>query len=223
MDIQNQIFFHVGSHADWQVGQTITIGADYNDRFKAVLNRPFLQTPDGQNQIPQYVLFEGVNEYIQTGRKPEYLPPSYHADPVKTLTEMTEFVRANLNITRELFFEDMRKERFYEKPSRLRAIHVIPPTREALGFWLPQLKAPGQMIYKVVLNGKYHENSGEYLNPTVFTFEQMRANAYGYWTEHQVTDTSKHEWLFEGDLKVMEIVGSQSVNNQPNYQNSFAF
>lgn len=212
MNISNTTFFHVSSKRDWVVGQSYNIGAEYSDRYQELMGRAFVQQPDGQNYMSQYALFEGMALYLQTGQKPQFVPGNYHFDSSKALLETVPLMRSSLNMVREMFFENMRMEKFPDKISRLKSIHVIPAKKEDLAFWLPQLKFPGAVIYKLETAGRYHRADQRFLDNTMFTFEDTRKKAEAYWTEKEDVNTQMHEWIFQGTVRVLEIVDRQREN-----------
>jgi len=211
MQISNTIFFHVGIQPDWKAGQTYSIGADYTDRYNELMKRNFIQQPDGKNYLPQYLLFEGMAGYINSGEKPEFIPAGYHFDSKKAFLENVQLMRSALNLSREMLFENVRLTSFPDKISRLKSIHLIPAEKKDLGYWLPQLKFPGATIYKLEATGKVHKGDDRLLDKAVFNFETFQKRAEAYWSGAEDANTQAFEWIFQGTVRVLEIINKQNV------------
>jgi len=211
MNIYKQTYFHVSHQLDWQKDNTYFIGKEYSNRYKELLSRGFSIPKVNGEQVPMNAILDGMTKFLSTNDRAAFMPENYHFNPSDTLMEVLPLIRSQMILIRELIFEETRKEHFSEKLSRYKAIHVIPSSKDSLAFWLPQLKTPNAKIYKIELTGKIHRAAYELLNVSSMPPDYIKFNAYQYWLGNENKKVDSDECLFEGLVKVVEIIDANLV------------
>ena len=213
MNIHKQTYFHVSHQLDWQKDNTYFIGKEYSNRYKELLSRGFSIPKLNGEQVPMNVILDGMTKFLSTNDRAAFMPENYHFNPSDTLMEVLPLIRSQMILIRELIFEETRKEYFSEKLSRYKGIHVIPSSIDSLAFWLPQLKTPNAKIYKIELTGKIHRAAYELLNVSSMPPDYIKFNAYQYWLGNENNKVDSDECLFEGLVKVVEIIDANLVSS----------
>ncbi len=211
MQIYKQTFFHVSDKINWQKDEIHFVGKDLSSRYQDIMMRGFMISKTNGEQIPLNAIVEGMNQFLQTQQKVPFMPENYHYNTSQTLQEVLPMIRTQLTLIREMMFEEVRKEHFPNKLSRYKALHVIPADKEALSFWLPQLKTPSAKIYKLELTGRLHRGHYELLNANSVPAEFIKLNAYQYWLGTNGQESVNDECVFEGMLKILEVVDAGAV------------
>lgn len=211
MNIHNQIYFHVSPQLDWQKNNTYFIGKNYAKRYDDLMSRGFSIPTVGGDQIPINAILEGMGQFLSANTKAPFMPESYHFNSSDTLLEVLPLVRSQLTLIRELIFEEVRKEYFPGKLSRYQGLQVIPAKKESLAFWLPQLKTANAKIYKIELTGKLHRAPYTTLDVNSVPPNYIRYNAYQYWLGNENKEADNDECLFEGLVKVLEVIDANKV------------
>ncbi len=211
MQVKEQTFYHVNEQLNWQKDNSYFIGEQFSTRYMDLMSRGFMVSPAGGDPLPLNAIAEGMGQYLQANQKAPFMPGDYHFDAAKTLTEMLPLLRTQLTLARELIFEEVRKEHFPDKFSRYKSIQLIPASKEALAFWLPKLKKPNAKIYKLEVAGKMHRNSIDFLEVNSFPAQFIRLTAYQYWLGNNGHEAANDECIFEGLVKVLEVIDAEKV------------
>lgn len=218
MILQKRIFFHVGNQPDWQTGKSITIGDKFTNRYEKLMSKDLRHSIGNEKSIPSFAFFQQMAQYQTTGELPKHFSANQLPDTKSTTLEMANFLGMTMNLMVEFLFDEVRREHFPQKISRFKSIQIIPGEREALGFWLPKLKAPDLKIYRLEVSGKCHENKRDFLTPYTFSFNEIRKNAFEYWSPHNSIEKHTHEWIFQGEVKILEVrYGHKVSTNQKQY------
>lgn len=106
----------------------------------------------------------------------------------------------------EMLIEKIRTEQFSNRPSRFKAMWVIPNQKEAMTFWLPKLKAPNAKIMKLELNGQLHRSPQNLIQTQAGSANAKERNAYAYWLGNNGQERFDDECIFQGFIRVMEII-----------------
>ena len=106
---------------------------------------------------------------------------------------------------RELILEEERKQNFSSLPSRLHSIWVC--EEEQIEFWEKCLNG-NTTLFRVQLNGDLFHSSYLFLPDEGLPANEIKEAAKKYWnpvfkTEEEI---KKSEYLFQGEVKVLEIV-----------------
>jgi len=211
MQIYQQTYFHVSDKVNWQKNDLHFIGKELSARYQDLMMRGFTIPKSNGEQIPLNAIVEGMVQFLQTQQKAPFMPEGYHYNSSQTLQELLPMMRTQLTLIREMIFEEVRKERFPQKLSRYKGLHIIPADKESLSFWLPQLKTPNAKIYKLELTGRMHRGKYDLLGINTIPTEYIKLNAYQYWLGINGQESINDECLFEGMVKVLEVVEAGSV------------
>mgnify|MGYP000099786239 CR=1 FL=1 len=205
--VDKEIFYHVSRGGQWQVGQQYFVGDSENYYTQKMMNASFM-LPVSEDKPPLPINFAGraMVEYLQTGQQPAPLQGIYHFQYNRTIQELYDMGQTYLHIVREMVFEEVRKEKFSDLPSRRNGMWVIPDNKAALAFWLPKLKGDNGRILKVALSGKLHQGAQPTLALVSYPANEMKKAAHDYWTG-AASETDSDECLFIGNFKVIEEMG----------------
>ncbi|AFH14949.1 DUF2441 domain-containing protein [Cronobacter sakazakii] len=181
-----------------KVGDTLITGT-VNPYFNYYLfpdyPKDWLETSNGLVEVSRlYVLQE-----IKEGR-------AFNSDSKYVARLGFETAKFFSNYTRELIWENIRKEEFSELPSRQKCIWLA-EGEDNLNYWLRRIGKDSKEynIFRVVPNGKLHTASDEHLLSDVEPYETTLNKARQYW-HGVVKNPLAREILFEGILEVREQV-----------------
>ncbi len=194
----------------WQVGQTYTVGAEFNLYFDFFNEKGWGWASPGGPFHPSVWFAEHVLNVLD-GREPPHpdIDGFYSYDVLETLRRTTWSLKKEADLVRELVFEEMRREHFADHPSRQRCIWVA-PSKEAARFW--QTRTPGRKRwFRVRLSGVIHRTSSEYVVADTISLKELRAFAEQYWSGTPGTEPFKDEVLFEGVVEVVADVSPEEL------------
>ncbi len=114
-----------------------------------------------------------------------------------------------VNYIRELVWEDIRKKEFPHLPSRQRCIWLI-PTLEGVKYWINRMGISDEyQVLRANVQGRIHKASESFLLTEVEPLEEVILKARQYWLGI-VEDPATEEILFEGRVKVVEVMTRES-------------
>lgn len=199
MNIENEEFFHIHRFRingdNWKKGETIVFKnklnyfTEYYDAVKIGHDdgESFLYT---RNALHRFI--NGNNEYRN-----------------KEINNIFNLCNSAINelttLIRELIFEEIRKISFPELPSRKSCIWVC--DKQSVKQWWKKLDG-NKKILRLSLTGTMHVGSEEYLSNDTFPLELFRQNALNYWQGKNSNNIESQEILFEGYLKILEVINS---------------
>lgn len=203
--IENEIFYHIQRNGIWNVGDIHFIGRTKN---------PFVSYFDDNAhciQNPQMGIRYSVNSmanemlnYIFTSNKHPDFASFYHYEINRSFKELSDTLEYYLRLTREIVFEEVRKDFFPNLPSRHRCLWVIPDDIDNIKYWWTILGKKGRIL-KLKLTGKIHRANQQYLNLNTNRLNYIRQEAFKYWAGTSGTNKVEEECLFEGFAEVIEI------------------
>lgn len=192
----------------WQLGNTYFFGREKNNIFRFFDNNS-LSIRD-VNKNTNYLLSKVVDNFWNFIKSQDKIPDKFNNFSSKDIFDrLCHALTHYLKFTREIVFEEVRKEFFFTLPSRQRCIWVIPEDKNAVQYWWKLLGESGK-IYKVELTGKIHFTNQEYLGLNTSSLDYIRQQAFKYWAGVKGKNTYESECLFEGFVKVIDDV---SINN----------
>lgn len=106
-------------------------------------------------------------------------------------------------LLRELIFEQVRLEKFPDKPSRFKGIWLIPHNEELLARWCATAPHGQFRAFELEATGKFHHGASRFLKPECIGATELRENARRYWSEPVDVLTQPAEILCEGEIKVL--------------------
>ncbi len=117
------------------------------------------------------------------------------------LEEALSIIKEQSMFIRETIFEEVRANYFPELPSRKTCIWVC--TKNAVPYWWGNLRGH-KRIYKLLLTGVLHKADPKHLINDTLSHNEIRSNAFNYWTGSDGYNPLEEELLFEGVIKVLE-------------------
>ncbi|MEN6316866.1 MAG: DUF2441 domain-containing protein [Clostridiaceae bacterium] len=148
--------------------------------------------------------------YNKTGIKNPVISEFYHFNTNKTLAEVAETLNYYLRFTREVIFEEVRKDFFPDRPSRYRGLWVIPDDTDCLRYWWNTLGKNGAIL-KLKITGKLHRANQQYLMINTNRLDFIRQEAFKYWAGTTGINRVEEECLFEGFIEVIDIINPKDI------------
>lgn len=193
MNIKNATFYHITRPNPyqniWTVGNTINLTQKQTNYFNAYYDNYYPQISIDNNLYP---ILQAIQIIQQNGlyNKPD--------DAKYIIEQMNLTIKEMAIYLRESIFEEIRSIYFPALPSRKYCIWVceknsIPYWQENLGGNFP--------IYELCLTGVMHRANPHYLDIEILPCEQIRVNAFNYWTGTD-NNNSQEEILFEGIIEI---------------------
>lgn len=202
-------FFHINRSVSWSVHQFLTVGQKvevgteinpYFAYFEKTLKTFPVTLDNGQVVHSPAVKFLGS---VARGEVRSLDLPQI----------AFEVVRHFVTLARELFWESVRLSEFPDRPSRQRCLWLCPSLENARD-WLSRLESKNYQILKVSVNGRLHTANELLLLGDSEPLEITRAKAREYWQGLQV-EGCREEILFEGKMKVLEILEAKYTTTKP--------
>lgn len=188
--INKELFYHIARKGvsrggNWKEGALYFIGDNENYYYQRLMNQGFPAKEENQLIPSEMGNFDS------------------HQERIKQLESQVRFYQLWIQ---ENLLEKIRKEHFPDRPSRFRAMWVIPSEKKAMAHWLPKLKAPNAQIMKLELSGTLHRAPQKFLEalPSSATFKQK--NAFAYWLGNSGEMQMDDECLFQGFMRVIDII-----------------
>ena len=199
-------FFHVNRQVHWarsplfEVGQTIETGKSSNPFFAFFENykRTYKVTlNDGSVQHSPAIAFLG---YIAEGR--------VNVPDIATAARYGhEVAKHFLTLSREMIWELIRVQDYHDAPSRQRCMWLI-EKNTLLDYWRERMGcADGTYQYvRVAATGIVHFADASLLLGDAELLSDTYEKAHRYWRGEMSDHNSEPEILFEGTLRVLEVV-----------------
>ncbi|PFI75787.1 hypothetical protein COI83_29620 [Bacillus cereus] len=210
-EVSNQVFYHIQTKKPWKneelwrKGDSFYIG-NHKNPFNAIFDLGEMVVTNNKTQQSYFIndVSRGMKTFIDYGTKETFLADFYHFNPEKTIDELHRTLEHFLRLTRELIFEEVRKEKFSELPSRHTCLWVIPDDIEGIKYWLSTLGDATQIV-KLNLSGNLHKGSEEFLRLNTGSMTYLREQAKKYWSGEGGKEEFKIEYLFKGNATVLEV------------------
>jgi hypothetical protein len=183
---------------NWKNGQEMIFGQLYNLFFESYTRNEHRMTGKNQKFYISWLLNHIISVRNNKSEKIDEIENLYE-DNNKILLLSAKALWTTSLIIRELIFEEVRRDQFQNYPSRQKCIWLI-KTIEGVDYWKEKIKGE---IFRVKFTGKIHVGNNKFLNADTFSLNQMRKNAFLYWSgvgSEELAD----EIIFEGVVKVLE-------------------
>ena len=147
-----------------------------------------------------------INHYedITTLLKYEDLKKKSEEEIKRILAILEAFHSCTCMEKREMILEEVRREKYTDKPSRYNCMWLT--DEECISNWVKLLNAHegNYSINEMELDGNIFVSTDELLPVTIHKTEDMYDEAHKYWnpTQEQLDVSKKREYLFEGIAKV---------------------
>lgn len=185
----NNIYYHINSYKKYNAGDIIGIGDDYNFMAKEMFNAKYFNS-DGID----------ANEIMIQMKKNNNLTfNNEDFEVVKNTISNDSFV------IRELIFEEIRKELFPDKPSRLKCL-FLSKTLDENSEWesiFKRINRKPLQLLKLEVEGNIFEGDSSLILRQNNSIDDKVNQAKEYWS---CTSAKIPEYLFTGKAKVIEIV-----------------
>lgn len=194
INVDKKIYYHINTGDVLEVGNIIDTRKSYNKFYDEIYDSEYLLNGIDANML-----------LINKRRNKEY--GNFDMDEFRLIFET---VSNSAMVTRELIFEEVRKEINEELPSRMKCLYVCENMEEING-WLEIFKRTNKkdkdyQIVKLELTGKCVTCDASYVLRQNISLNKKRDQAKKYWSG-EVKDNEK-EVLFEGIAVVKEIIYS---------------
>jgi len=188
--VNKKIYYHINTGNKLNVGDVLNIGDRYNNFYYEIYNSEYLLEEKDANEI-----------LIDKRKNKDY-----------SITDIDEFklvyetINNSAMITRELIFEEVRKEVNDELPSRLKCLYVC-ESLEEIEEWLNIFKRTNKKDYQILeleLTGKVFTGDASYILRQNISLNKKRQQAKEYWNGNKINN--HNEILFEGIAIVRSII-----------------
>lgn len=194
-NINEEIFYHINTGKKLEIGDVLEIGDKYNNFYHQIYN---MESLDGNNDANQILLEMKKNNCLIFK----------NGDNAKIVSDT---VSNSAMITRELMFEEVRKEINHELPSRLKCLYVC-KTKDEIKSWLEIFKRTDKKDYQILklkLTGKIFKGDASYVLRQNISLNKKKEQARLYW--NGIHKDNIYEYLFEGKLVVEDILDNEFV------------
>lgn len=198
MHTKNKILFHIhriGSWSDiWKVGSTIFWGQKETNNF----NRWY------DTNILVYNFNDKTGTFSAKAALEKFLSLSSDHKQINC-NQIVEFAYKVIDeqgiYTRETLFEEVRNNYFPQLPSRKTCIWVC--EKEAIPYWWSKIQND-KKIFQLEVTGTLHKADQKHLTNDALKHNDIRTNAFNYWTGSDGSKPIEEELLFEGTIKVLK-------------------
>jgi len=206
MIINNKVYYHVNKLLDWKEGEEFFVGEENTPQYMGLMSREALyQFGSGQQDVvPTSGALYAYEQYTQSGSMPDFLPPNANLNPDTLFKSASKGLNDYLMFTRELIYEEVRRDNFPHLPSRSKSFHLIPDNKGAMQFWLPKLATPEHKLFKLEVNGQIHTADINHLVTDSVSPMMMKMAASHYWMGTNQDEVS-NLITFRGGVKVIGI------------------
>lgn len=192
-NITNEIYYHINTGLKLKVGDTLKIGEKFNNFYYDIYNIEHLEKD------------KDANQYLIDMKKEQNL---IFDNSIANLVFRT--VNDDAMITRELMFEEVRKEMNFNLPSRLKCLYVC-KTKEEIKDWISIFKRTNKrefQILKLKLTGKIFTGDASFILRQNISLNKKKEQAKMYWNGERKDNIN--EYLFVGDAIVEEVINSMN-------------
>ena len=191
-DVKDECYYHINTGQELDLGAILEIGHKYNKFYNEIYNSEHLENNKDANSI----LLEMVRAKTL----------SFQNQQVASIVLRT--VSDSAMITRELMFEETRKEINENLPSRLKCLYVC-KTESELKTWCDIFKRTNKKKYQILklkLTGKIFLGDASLILRQNISLNKKKEQAYKYW--HGDKKDNINEYLFIGTAEVVKIINN---------------
>lgn len=189
-NVNKKIYYHINTGNKLNVDDVLNIGDRYNNFYYEIYNGEYLLEEKDANEI---LINKKKNK-------------DYTINDIDEFKVVYETINNSAMITRELIFEEVRKEINNELPSRLKCLYVC-ETLEEIEEWLNIFKRTNKKDYQILeleLTGKVFTGDASYILRQNISLNKKREQAKEYWNGNKIN--CHNETLFEGTAVVRSII-----------------
>ena len=188
-NVTDEIYYHINTGQKLQIGDTLKIGEAFNNFYYEIYNTEYL------------VRGKDANQYLINMQKEQNLILD---NDIANLIFKT--VNNDAMITRELMFEEVRKELNSNLPSRLKCLYVC-KTKEEVQDWINIFKRTNKnnlQLLKLRLTGNIFLGDASFVLRQNISLNKKKEQARRYWNGEK--GKGINEYLFVGEAIVEEIL-----------------
>lgn len=189
MNVKQATYYHINSGEPLSVGDTFSVGEKWNQFHNDLYNTEYMLNGKDAN--------EWLLEARRSGR---------NCCDGEVFKLVAQTIYSDAAITRELVFEEVRREIDENLPSRMKCLYVC-KTLDEIRQWLDVFKRtnkqPGQIL-QLSLTGKVFHGDASFILRQNISLNKKRQQAISYWTGE--CKDGIDEYLFTGLATVDEII-----------------
>lgn len=161
-----------------------------------------------------------LNETYSFGKTKNNFFAYYDTFSIQNMDQATIEIEYS-TFAREAIFEEVRRERFPDCPSRRKCLWLIDKSNNlsnALFFWFKALfnkqTNTGVRIVTLSCSGNIHHANQKFLYNNLYNFHLLREDAIRYWQGLDANpDNCNTEVLLEGTVKVLSVIDPFSITS----------
>lgn len=199
--MDNSIFYYINRSVFYsnprilQPGDTLSTNNGYNPYFSVFYEKSFAIPLNTANYPTSYA--HAVN-FLQAASRGEIESPN-----LASYAYMT--VRRTIECLREVLYENVRAEKFPDRPSRQKSLFLV-PEKEYLQYWQDKLSSSGiAQLLKVKASGNIYVADEVYLMNEIEPLRKSIDRADKYWNG-SLSSQPRLEALCEGSIEVIEVI-----------------
>lgn len=193
-NVTDEIYYHINTDQRLQVGNTLIIGEKFNNFYYEIYNTEHLKDE------------KDANEHLINMRKEQNL--ILKSD---TANLIFQTVNDDAMITRELMFEEVRKEEYTDLPSRLKCLYVC-KTKKEMNDWINIFNKTNKenfQLLKLKLTGKIFVGDASFILRQNISLNRKKEQAKMYWSGKKKNNIN--EYLFVGTAVVEEVLNEKPL------------
>lgn len=193
-NIKDETYYHINTCQNLQVGDILEIGKRFNNFYYEIYNIEHLE--NGKD----------ANRYLIDMKKEKNLVLN---NDIANLIFKT--VNDSAMITRELMFEEVRKELNPNLPSRLKCLYVC-KTKKEIKDWINIFRRTNKKDFQIVklkLTGSIFVGDASFILRQNISLNRKKEQAKMYWNGEKKDKIN--EYLFVGTAVVEDILNNKDI------------
>ena len=193
-NVTDEIYYHINTGQRLQVGNTLIIGEKFNNFYYEIYNTEHLKDEKDANE-----------HLINMGKEQNLILKS------DTANLIFQTVNDDAMITRELMFEEVRKEEYTDLPSRLKCLYVC-KTKKEMNDWINIFNRTNKknfQLLKLKLTGKIFVGDASFILRQNISLNRKKEQAKMYWSGKKKDNIN--EYLFVGTAVVEEVLNEKHL------------
>ena len=193
-NITDEIYYHINTGQNLQIGDILEIGKRFNNFYYEIYNTEHLEAG------------KDANQYLIDMKKEGNLV--LNNDIVNLIFKT---ISDSAMITRELMFEEVRKELNSNLPSRLKCLYVC-KTKKEIKEWINIFSRTNKKDFQIVklkLTGSIFIGDASFILRQNISLNRKKEQAKMYWSGEKKDNIN--EYLFIGTAVVEDILNNKDI------------
>lgn len=194
---KRKVFYHIHKigicDEKWQVGNVLEI--KQNEFIKYSLNFSSYIDIYNRKKVP-------IKNAVEFAQK---------SDDISTqlflLSKSKDIISEYQILVREIGFEEVRKSKFNNLPSRYNCIWLC--RKDQIGYWIKQLNYQRYVIYKVEIYNEPFKSRNSLISLPNDSYIDVCEKAQKYWCYNNDKDYEDDEYLYGGKFKILDSKNSK--------------